>query len=145
MIPSSIIIHHSLTKDSKSVSWQAIRKYHIETLGWSDIGYHFGIELVNDSYEILSGRPMNVPGAHCKEDGMNYKSIGICVVGNFDEDEPPDKAWRLCLAVTSSLCHMFKIPIENVHGHRKHAHYKSCPGNKWDMEEFRAELKEVVI
>jgi len=53
MKPILIINHHSLTKDSGSVSWGAIRKWHMGLIGGEDnyytnhpmidIGYHFGL------------------------------------------------------------------------------------------------------
>ena len=40
MKPDYILIHSSGTKDSETLSWGAIRQYHIFDNGWIAIGYH---------------------------------------------------------------------------------------------------------
>ena len=121
-----IIIHHSLTKDSGTVSWQAIRRYHVETNGWLDVGYSFGLELVNAEYEILLGRPLTMVGAHTV--GMNSKGIGVCVVGDFDLAPPPDAALKvLGHRLLKPLMETYTIPRSNIKFHRDYAP-KTCPG-----------------
>jgi len=139
MTPSHIILHHSLTKDSETVSWGAIRRYHTEELLWRDIGYHFGIEAVGNDYQILMGRMMNEPGAHCKEKGMNRLSLGICFVGNYDDEEPSNDMWLTGIKLVRSLIDIFHMPKENIHGHYEFAPYKSCPGVRFDVEKFKEE------
>jgi hypothetical protein len=148
MKPDYVVVHHSLTKDGLVVDWEAIRRYHIETNGWSDIGYHHGLERVGSAIVVQVGRPEFMPGAHCKEAGMNGRSIGICVVGNFDL-APPDlemlKALRdICFAVMVN----YAIPVGNVIGHRdaglmagfdwRKGQYKTCPGRLFPMEALRS-------
>lgn len=137
MLPSEIILHHSLTKDSKTVSWSAIRRYHVDEKGWVDIGYHFGIELVGDAYEILSGRMLNEPGAHTI--GHNNTAIGICFVGNFDHELVPPLQWHKGVKLVRSLCEVFEIPTNQVYGHRDFAD-KTCPGVMFNLDAFREEL-----
>jgi len=138
MIPQKIILHHSLTQDSETVSWGAIRKYHINECGWRDIGYHFGIELLRDDYEILIGRFAEEVGAHTK--GENYDSIGICFVGAYDIDPPPDIMWKKGLRLVRFLCYTYNIATDKIFGHRKFAPYKSCPGRAFDLNKFRREI-----
>jgi len=139
MNPSHIIVHHSLTKDSESVSWGAIKRYHTEELGWKDIGYHFGIEQVGNDVQIFTGRMMNEPGAHCKEKGMNRISLGICFVGDYDQNEPPKEMWNTGIRLVRSLVEIFEIQKGNIHGHYEFAPYKSCPGVRFDMDKFKEE------
>ena len=134
MYPNKIIIHHSLTKDNKTVNWNAIRKYHLGK-GWNDIGYHFGIERVSGRYEILCGRLMTVQGAHTR--GKNSSSLGICLVGNFDAIAPSKEQWDLAVKLVSSLCSILYITCNSVYGHNEFADYKSCPGKAFNMSKFR--------
>lgn len=148
-----IVIHHSLTKDGDSVNWDAIRKYHMEVNGWNEIGYHFGIERIKDDYHIMLGREMDKMGAHAKDGGFNKKSFGICIVGNWDLEVPPDKPWILAIMFTKKLIEYLAtkgmpIPINNVIGHREAQEMaglppegrKSCPGKLFDINKFRQEL-----
>ncbi len=141
MKPEFIIIHHSLTKDSETVSWNAIRRYHVQKLKMINIGYPFGIELVNDNYEIFMGRMMNETGAHCRQNRMNHCSLGICFIGNFDNELPPEEQWNLGLKLISSLMDIFKISKDKVLGHNYFAKYKTCPGKKFNVPKFVDQLK----
>lgn len=159
---NKIIIHHSLTKDGKVVDWQAIRRYHMgwaymnNTITaseaqqlikdgkrvkspWTDIGYHFGIELVNDTYEILAGRYLNQIGAHTRN--QNHDSIGICCVGNFDIEYVPDAVMQKAVKLVKSLMFVFNIGVDNVFGHHDFDPSKSCPGKNFSVQNLKNKLK----
>jgi hypothetical protein len=136
MIPTHIILHHSLTEDNDILSWSAIRRYHVHELGWNTIGYHFGIELVGDHYEILCGRMLNVPGVHCSQQRMNYKSVGICLVGNFDKKGPESSQLMVGKNLIRSLMETLNIPKERIFRHSDFADYKTCPGKLFPFDEF---------
>ena len=141
MNPTHIIIHHSLTRDTETVSWDAIKRYHVETMGFDDVGYHFGIERVGeDKFVTFKGRNPYKPGAHCKQEGMNRKSIGICCVGNYDEIFPPPMMIDALVTLCRFLMAGFNIPVENIKAHRDYASYKTCPGKEFDMDALRQRL-----
>ena len=78
---SEIIVHCTATPRGRDVDTKEIRRWHTEDNGWSDIGYHFVVELDGD---IGVGRPQEKSGAHCK--GKNSTSIGVCYVGGVAEN-----------------------------------------------------------
>ena len=78
---SEIIVHCSATPKGRAVDTAEIRRWHVEDNKWSDIGYHFVVELDGD---IGVGRPQERSGAHCK--GKNATSIGVCYVGGVSEN-----------------------------------------------------------
>lgn len=137
MKPTSIILHHSLTKDSNTVSWSAIRRYHVHQRGWIAIGYHFGIELVGNQYEVLIGRMPNVQGAHCR--GRNSNTWGICFVGNFDKHPPDASVLMIGKNLIRGLMEIADIPKDGIH---RHSDFSSttCPGKLFPFEEFISSL-----
>jgi N-acetylmuramoyl-L-alanine amidase len=136
-----------MTKDSGTKSWDAIRKYHIETMKMNDIGYHKGIEDVGGIIQVLTGRADTTSGAHTKELGMNSKSIGICVVGNYDIIPPPLEYLEILKKICYAYMINYSIPTKNILGHRevglmagfdwKKGQFKTCPGRLFDMVAFR--------
>jgi N-acetylmuramoyl-L-alanine amidase len=126
---SHIIIHHSESKDNRVLDWQNIRKWHTDK-GWQDIGYHFGIEKINDQYEILVGRPLILAGAHTE--GMNKTAIGICCVGNYDIDVPEQNMYIKLKQLLIDLQIIFNIPDQNIKLHRDYSD-KTCPGKYFDL------------
>lgn len=171
--PGWIVIHHSWSPDNPLHNdWEGIKKFHTSwRLGgdiitperahellngpdakkvippWKAVGYQFGIDKVNDKLQVYAGREIGEVGAHAV--GFNAKSIGICLIGNYDP-APPDVDR---LFVLSSLCRQlqreFKIPRECVIGHRDtftllgEPVQKSCPGNSFDLKVFRERLLDV--
>ena len=144
MKKTHIMLHHSLTDDSGSVSWGAIRRYHVETNGWRDVGYHFGVERIGDYNEVLLGRALDEDGAHCYQDLMNRIALGVCFVGNFDLAPPPDEMLRVTARHLRSIMSNLGIPADEAHVrmHRQHATYKSCPGTKFPYLGFLNMLRE---
>jgi N-acetylmuramoyl-L-alanine amidase len=138
-VPKKVIVHHSLTKDSETVSWGSIRKYHTQTLKWAGIGYHCGVELVMSGqepyYEALLGRMWDIPGAHTR--GHNHDSLGICFIGNYDKIAPKKVMLETGAKVIALWLKLFSISIDDIYSHHNFAVHKSCPGALFDMEHLR--------
>ena len=134
-----IVLHHSFTADGQVADWRAIRKYHKEHNGWSDIGYHFGVEDIYGEYEVLVGRPLTRPGAHCKHKAMNLKGIGICFVGNYDDEKVPMPMILTCMnRIILPLCKIYDISWNGIIGHGEVSGVeKTCPGKQFDMDMVR--------
>lgn len=135
---SHVVVHHSATKDSGSVSVSAIRRYHVETNGWLDIGYHFLVEEVNGHYEWIAGRAIDESGAHCYQQGMNRKGLGVCFIGNYDDAPPPLAMMQFAARHLQPLLELLGIPLdrEHIHPHNEFATYKSCPGKSFPLDRF---------
>ena len=67
-----IIVHCSATKEGQDFKAKDIKRWHFER-GFSDIGYHYVVDLDGT---IEEGRSLELIGAHTK--GQNRDSIGIC-------------------------------------------------------------------
>jgi hypothetical protein len=133
MQATKIVIHHSASMDQKTYNWSAIKRYHTETLHWLDVGYHAGIEFIDDDYFALFGRPWDMDGAHTV--GQNHIALGLCFVGNYSLYEPDDEMLLLGAKVVKLWRRLYNIPLSAVHKHSEYAN-KECPGLKFPWVKF---------
>lgn len=139
------MIHNSATKDSETVSWGAIERYHTQTNKWSDIGYHYGVERIGSGIFGLVGRSEDISAAACKEGLMNHLAIHVCVVGNFDVEPPQEDVLdTLVKRVLVPIMRRNHIEVKNIVGHRDYATYKSCPGKMWDLDALRGRVRNAL-
>ena len=135
---NEIIIHCSATREGQDISVDTIKKWHVEGRGWSDIGYHFYIDI---NGKIWKGRDIDRSGAHCKNHNRN--SIGVCYCGGVEADGKTPKDTRtetqkeLMIELIKRLKGLY--PKATIHGHRdfsidrdgdgveKHEFMKMCP------------------
>lgn len=126
---NKIIVHCSATEGGNANS---IRDYHVNNLGWRDIGYHY---VIDKDGKIEKGRSLHEVGAHCK--GENHDSIGICLVGN--------EQWRIDLQfenlkfLIDELEERFGNLLAYPHNYFESAKAqgKTCPNEKFWPEEFK--------
>lgn len=153
MTKSHVVVHCSATADGLVPNWGAIRKYHTTDPYhmWRDVGYNFGIERIGDYVEVLMGRHPDDRGAHCPQLDMNEKSIGICMIGNFDVTPPDVQRWEKLKQLIFWIMNRYNIPVSNILGHREvqemagieFKNRKTCPGTRFDMALLRKELSEM--
>lgn len=121
---TKVIVHCAATPEGRDVATEEIKRWHTEERGWSDIGYHWVIELDGSTNE---GRSEDINGAHCR--GHNSDSIGICYVGGSDsEGNPKDTRTEgqrdALVALIKEI--LDRYPDAEVFGHRDFSK-KACP------------------
>jgi len=139
-----VILHHTwrptisdFLKFPDGSHWMdGIDGYH-RSKGWNGIGYHF---VVMPDGLIYVGRRLDTRGAHTV--GHNYKAIGVCALGNFDEEELEGEQLSSVKYLLAFLLHRFSIPTDNLYFHRDFAN-KTCPGLKLDLNHVRNVISEI--
>ena len=131
--PIGICIHHSATADGGKLDAAAIRRYHVETNGWDDIGYHYLVERVDGVPHIVEGRNWKFQGAHCP--ALNATHLGVCIVGNYDLAPPDDELLRLLESLCNTLMRQEGTHIRNIVYHCDYSH-KTCPGSQFPKGGF---------
>ena len=140
-----ITVHHSAEREPPSLNGsvaqssaavRSIQKAHMDgkETGWGDIGYHFVI----DPYgRVFEGRELAWQGAHAAGSN-NIQNIGICLIGNFDEEKPTKAALDRLRQLIDTLRSKWKVPRNQVLTHQE-LKKTECPGRnliRW-VEAYR--------
>ena len=137
-----IVIHHSASDKGNATS---IGKYHREERGWvNGLGYDFLIGNGNGSrdgqIEVGSRWNKQIDGAHAGNPEYNKHGIGICLVGNFDNDYPTNQQISSLLYLINYLQKRCNIHKDNIIMH-KTFRKTVCPGKHFPYNKLLARLK----
>lgn len=116
----TLIVHHSALPLSDGP--RAIQVLHMSNRGYADIGYHF---LIDDNGQLYAGRDLGVRGAHTG--GANTGSVGVCLLGNFEQLPPPGAQLDALQGLVADLT--ARYGLTHLAGHRDFQPDETvCPG-----------------
>ena len=132
-----LAIHYTVTpSENAERQVRGIQRYHMDTNGWCDVGYHF---LVGADGTIYEGRPLELLGAHVG--GNNTGNVGIAFVGCFHPSRecapwgpshPPETMIHSGGRLLGRIAELYGIAPSRstVKGHNEHRGAStSCPGD----------------
>lgn len=134
-----IVLHHS---DHGTGSYAQIDRDHRDKLGTQGCGYHLvvgnGSESPDGQIEVARRWLDQKAGAHCRDatvpDANDY-GIGICLIGDMDENPPTAKQVEATKALVAYLRDRYDIPAERVVSHAAIAQTATtCPGSKFPID-----------
>ncbi|MCY3021434.1 MAG: peptidoglycan recognition family protein [Planctomycetota bacterium] len=134
-----IVMHHSATAGGSA---QSFDRNHRER-GWRCLAYHFVIGNGNGQGdgEIIAGPRWysQAAGAHANANEYNEYGIGICLVGNLDDQPPTPAQWAVTRALVARLRALYNVAGTDVVGHNqiRNGGSTACPGKLMPLAELR--------
>lgn len=128
-VPTHLIVHHSAGANSSNDYPGVVAYYwdlHVNTNGWSDIGYNW---LIDPNGQIYEGRGSGNTGAHFS--CLNSGTLGICIIGDYRNTQPSTSSlqalsdlllFESCLngivPADTSLHASSQLMLRHISGHR---------------------------
>lgn len=134
--------------DKKRAQTGKLRSYQYIKQMEPDLNYHYVVEMIEEDYEVLTGRPFAV---FCDYPDilspMDY-SFHICLMGNYNYDIPDRRVYqKICYNLLSPMMRLYKIPISRILTHSEVSQEKDlkCPGNFFDKDLLLNYLKGMLL
>ncbi|MEZ6187432.1 MAG: peptidoglycan recognition family protein [Planctomycetota bacterium] len=139
-----IVIHHSATDAGGA---KAFHREHAKK--WQNgLGYHF---VVGNGTHTQAGQievgtrwirqGQGIDGAHAGNKLYNRFGIGICLVGEFNHDNPSPQQLDALRSLCRVLMKRYGITKDRVFGHQQvRKGHTDCPGRHFPLEAFKRSL-----
>lgn len=134
-----IVIHHSATPMGNP---RGMDRYHRQERHMENgLAYHFvignGHGMGNGQIAIGHRWTRQLNGGHLASEALNARSLGICLVGNFDKERPTARQLESLDALTEYLMKRCGVPRSAVKTHQQiNPIGTRCPGRLFDDEAF---------
>ncbi|NOK59135.1 MAG: N-acetylmuramoyl-L-alanine amidase [Chloroflexi bacterium AL-W] len=131
--PTELVLHHTYIPNEKQwrglTSMRGMQRFYAGK-GWGSAPHIY----VGPDQKIWLFTPMYNVGIHAgtgnsgRVNGKFWYSVGIEMVGFFDDKRPSGAVWEGTKAVLGGLCRRLNIRPEEITFHRDYTNQKSCPG-----------------
>lgn len=120
---TAVVLHNV---EAKTCTIYDIHRWHLNN-GWSGCGYHFFIQ---KNGAVYRGRPVDTVGAHASN--HNSYTVGICLEGSFNNENPTDAQYNACAALIKHIRGIYPSAVA-VYGH-KELMSTDCPGKNFNKQ-----------
>lgn len=138
-----IVVHHSATAMGSAKGMDAYHrnKRHME----NGLAYHFVIgngRGMKDG-EVFVGKRWSkqLQGGHLSKESLNQVSIGICLVGNFNNSAPTRKQIDSLEALLDALMRRCAVKVSAIQTHKQiQPKHTECPGRRFNLKAVKRQL-----
>lgn len=137
-----VVIHHSGTSSGSVAGIHAEHKRRKDQFGqpWLGIGYHFvignGNGMKDGQVESTFRWKEQIHGAHSGSRVHNDNGIGVCLIGNFEQQKPTPRQLTAVVELVRQLAERYQIPARLVIGHNT-VKPTACPGKMFPLQDVR--------
>ncbi len=135
-----VVLHHSATDEGNAKNFD---RYHRDKKKWAHgLAYHFvignGKGSGNGEIEVGDRWKKQIHGGHTANMALNRVAIGICLVGNFEEDnKPTDSQLKSLISLVSYVSKKYNIPKPRIVKHSQVLQKgTACPGKNFPYKEL---------